>query len=42
MVYYYHKLVNQDNIETIVKNVRPENEDVLLCKKELVESMMNF
>jgi tryptophanyl-tRNA synthetase len=42
MVYYYHKLVNQDNIETICEECKAGKRGCVACKKELVESMMNF
>lgn len=42
MVYYYHKLVNQENIETICEECKAGKRGCVACKKELVESMMNF
>ncbi len=43
MVYYYHKLVNnEENIKTICEECRKGNRGCVQCKKELIETMNNF
>ena len=42
MVYYYHKLVNQENIETVCSECKQGARGCVACKKELVEKMNEF
>ena len=43
MVYYYHKLVNnEDNINTICSECKKGTRGCVQCKKELIEAMNNF
>ena len=42
MVYYYHKLVSENNLETICKECKNGHRGCVACKKELISNMMNF
>ena len=42
MVYYYHKLVSQNNIETICKECKAGKRGCIDCKKELIENMKEY
>ena len=43
MVYYYHKLVNnEDNINTICSECKKGSRGCVQCKKELIEAMKEF
>ena len=44
MVYYYHKLVNQDslNLEVICKECKAGSRGCVQCKKELIENIKEF
>ncbi len=42
MVYYYHKLVNQDNLETVCQECKNGSRGCVACKKELINKMMEF
>lgn len=42
MVYYYHKLVNQDNIDTVCEECKCGARGCVACKKELIASMLAF
>lgn len=42
MVYYYHKLVSQDNLETICQECKKGHRGCVACKKELISNMMKF
>ncbi|MEI3530502.1 MAG: tryptophan--tRNA ligase [Bacilli bacterium] len=42
MVYYYHKLVSKDNLETICKECKKGQRGCVGCKKELISNMMKF
>ena len=42
MVYYYHKLVNEENINVICNECRQGLRGCVACKKELVVHMMEF
>lgn len=42
MVYYYHKLVSKDNLETICKECKKGHRGCVGCKKELISNMMKF
>ncbi len=41
-VYYYHKLVNQDNLETVCQECKNGSRGCVACKKELINKMMEF
>ncbi|MDD2181084.1 MAG: tryptophan--tRNA ligase [Bacilli bacterium] len=42
MVYYYHNLVNKKNLKIVNKECRAGTRGCVDCKKELIESMMEF
>lgn len=42
MVYYYQKLVNKDNIDTVCSECRSGSRGCVGCKKELVSNMIEF
>ena len=42
MVYYYHKLVNQDNLDTVCQECKSGHRGCVACKKELIDKMMEF
>lgn len=42
MVYYYHQLVNQDNLKTVCSECKEGLRGCVACKKELINSMMEF
>ena len=43
MVYYYHKLINnQNNLNTICSECKKGSRGCVQCKKELIEAMNNF
>ena len=42
MVYYYHKLVNKDNVETVCSECKAGARGCVACKKELINSMNEF
>ena len=42
MVYYYHKLVNQDNLDTVCQECKSGRRGCVACKKELINKMMEF
>jgi len=42
MVYYYHKLVNDKNLETVCCECKNGSRGCVACKKELISSMMEF
>jgi len=42
MVYYYHKLVSQNNLETICSECKNGTRGCVACKKELIKNMMEF
>ncbi len=42
MVYYYQKLVNKDNLETVCSECKKGARGCVQCKKELIEAMNNF
>ena len=41
-VYYYHKLIENDNIETVCKKCKEGARGCVQCKKELIEKMQEF
>ena len=42
MVYYYHKLVSKDNLNTICSECKKGERGCVACKRELITNMMNF
>lgn len=42
MVYYYHKLVSKDNLDTICSECKKGERGCVSCKKELIDNMMQF
>lgn len=42
MVYYYHKLVNKDNIETVCHECKNGSRGCVSCKKELINNMVDY
>lgn len=42
MVYYYHKLVSKDNLDTICGECQRGERGCVACKKELINNMMTF
>ncbi|HPF82549.1 MAG TPA: tryptophan--tRNA ligase [Bacilli bacterium] len=42
MVYYYHKLMNSKNLDTICSECKSGCRGCVACKKELIEEIMNF
>lgn len=42
MVYYYHKLLKNPNLETVCKECRNGNRGCVACKKELIAEMTKF
>ena len=42
MVYYYHKLVSKDNLDTICSECKKGERGCVACKKELIANMLNF
>lgn len=42
MVYYYHKLVNQEHLDTVCKECKSGARGCVACKKELIASMLSF
>ena len=42
MVYYYHKLVSQKNLNAICAECKKGSRGCVACKKELVQNMMEF
>lgn len=42
MVYYYHKLIGNSNLETVCKECKNGSRGCVACKKELIDVMMNF
>jgi len=42
MVYYYHKLFSEDNLNTICKECKKGHRGCVNCKKELIENIMDF
>lgn len=42
MVYYYHKLVSKDNLDTICNECKEGKRGCVSCKKELINNMMDF
>lgn len=42
MVYYYHKLVNEENLETVCTECKKGTRGCVACKKELIEKMNEF
>jgi len=42
MVYYYHKLIQNDNLETVCKECKNGSRGCVACKKELIAKMNEF
>ncbi len=42
MVYYYHKLIDNPNLETICSECKKGSRGCVACKKELIEKMNEF
>lgn len=42
MVYYYHKLLNNPNLETVCSECKNGARGCVACKKELIEKMIEF
>ena len=42
MVYYYQKIMNKENIETVCKECKKGSRGCVACKKELIEKMIEF
>lgn len=42
MVYYYHKLIKNDNLETVCNECKAGARGCVNCKKELIEKMCEF
>ncbi len=42
MVYYYHNLVNKNNLNTVCSECKRGQRGCVACKKELIEKMMEF
>lgn len=42
MVYYYHKLVNKDNLNTVCDECKLGKRGCVQCKKELIDKMNKF
>ena len=42
MVYYYHKLINNPNLETVCKECKNGTRGCVACKKELIENIEEF
>ena len=42
MVYYYHKLFNHDNLETVCKECRNGSRGCVACKKELITKINDY
>ena len=42
MVYYYHNLIENENIETVCSECKKGARGCVACKKELIEKMMEF
>ena len=42
MVYYYHKIINNDNLDTICNECKTGSRGCVQCKKELINNMTEF
>lgn len=42
MVYYYHKIINNDNLDTICNECKNGSRGCVQCKKELINKMTEF
>ena len=42
MVYYYHKLIENPNVETVCSECKKGERGCVQCKKELIERMLEF
>lgn len=42
MVYYYHKLIKNENLKTVCQECKEGKRGCVACKKELIEKMVEF
>ncbi len=42
MVYYYHQLIQNDQLETVCKECKAGSRGCVACKQELIQKMMEF
>ena len=42
MVYYYHKLIKNDNLKTVCQECKAGKRGCVACKKELISKMLEF
>ena len=42
MVYYYHRLVNKENLQVVCKECKNGKRGCVACKKELIKHMLEF
>lgn len=42
MVYYYHKIIHNENLETVCKECKSGSRGCVNCKKELIAKMLEF
>ncbi len=42
MVYYYHKLIENENLETVCRECKQGERGCVACKKELIQKMIEF
>lgn len=42
MVYYYHKIIHNENLETVYKECKSGSRGCVNCKKELIAKMLEF
>lgn len=42
MVYYYHKLIKNDNLDTVCSECKNGMRGCVACKRELIEKMLDF
>lgn len=42
MVYYYHKLIGNDNLKTVCQECKAGSRGCVACKKELINKMIEF
>jgi len=42
MVYYYHKIIHNENLETVCKECKNGSRGCVNCKKELIAKMLEF
>ena len=42
MVYYYHKLIKNENLKTVCQECKEGKRGCVACKKELINKMVEF